>query len=125
MAMATNVRTDTQVRLGTGHVELQPEPWDWRVAPRRGDTASAIWTDYAGLAVHDRFAAYWTRQLQVIALALCNAHLLRNLQEVVELEEAPNGWAARLQRLLHEAHRCARGAAWLSAAPSPPAVGSA
>lgn len=32
--------------------------------------------------------------------ALCNAHLLRNLQEIIELEQALEGWAARLQRLL-------------------------
>lgn len=36
--MATNVRTDKQVRSGNGCVELQPEPWDWHVAARRGDT---------------------------------------------------------------------------------------
>ena len=32
--------------------------------------------------------------------ALCNAHLLRNLEEIVEQE--PDGWAARMQRLLLE-----------------------
>ena len=41
MAMATNVRTDTQVPSSDGRVELQQEPWDWRVAARRGDTDSA------------------------------------------------------------------------------------
>ncbi|MYA06023.1 MAG: Uma2 family endonuclease [Caldilineaceae bacterium SB0664_bin_22] len=41
MAMATNVRADTQVQSGNGRVELQPEPWDWHVAARRGDTDAA------------------------------------------------------------------------------------
>ncbi len=53
----------------------------------RGD----IRQGYAGTAVHDRFAAYG------------NTHLLRNLEEIVELEQAPDGWAARMQRLLLEA----------------------
>ena len=35
--------------------------------------------------------------------ALCNTHLLRNLEEIVELEKEPDGWAARMQRLLLEA----------------------
>ena len=49
--------------------------------------------------------------------ALCNAHLLRNLQEIVEQEEEPHGWAARLQRLLHEARRCARGVRMVTGGP--------
>ena len=53
----------------------------------RGD----IRQGYAGTAVHDRFAAYG------------NTHLLRNLEEIVELEQAPDGWAARMQQLLLEA----------------------
>ncbi len=57
----------------------------------RGD----IWVEYAGTAVHDRFASYLH--------GLCNAHLLRNLEEIVELEQAPDGWAARMQRLLLQA----------------------
>ena len=39
--MAANVRTDTQVPSSDGRVELQQEPWDWRVAARRGDTDAA------------------------------------------------------------------------------------
>ena len=34
--------------------------------------------------------------------AVCNAHLLRNLQEMVKLEQAPDGWAAHMQRQLLE-----------------------
>ena len=32
--------------------------------------------------------------------AVCNAHLLRNLEAIIELEPMPDGWAARMQRLL-------------------------
>ena len=63
----------------------------------RGD----IREGYAGTAVHDRFASYWHAALaDETDHALCNAHLLRNLEEIVELEKAPDGWAARMQRLL-------------------------
>ena len=65
----------------------------------RGD----IWQAYAGTAVHDRFAPYLSRLPDETAHGLCNAHLLRNLEEMVELEKAPDGWAARMQRLLLEA----------------------
>ncbi len=99
---------ETGLRVADGttwlHVLCNAELTCYRLGGR-----GEVWTDYAGIAVHDRFAAYWTRMPQVDAHALCNAHLLRNLQEIVEQEEEPHGWAARLQRLLHEARRCARG----------------
>ncbi len=65
----------------------------------RGD----VWTAHVGVAVHDRFGAYGSRLPQETVHALCNAHLLRNLQEIVELEKAPEGWAARRQQRLLEA----------------------
>ncbi|MCY3659589.1 MAG: IS66 family transposase, partial [Caldilineaceae bacterium] len=64
----------------------------------RGD----IWKAHVGTAVHDRFAPYLSRLPDETAHGLCNAHLLRNLEEIVELEKAPDGWAARMQRLLLE-----------------------
>ena len=70
---------------------------------------------YAGIAVHDRFAAYCRG-----SGPMPSANLLRNLQEIVELEEAPHGWAARLQRLLHEARRCARGFRMVTGGPVAP-----
>ena len=65
----------------------------------RGD----IWVEYAGTAVHDRFASYLRRLPEETAHGLCNAHLLRNLEEIVEWEQEPDGWAARMQALLREA----------------------
>ena len=62
----------------------------------RGD----IWKEHVGTAVHDRFASYLGQLPDETAHGLCNAHLLRNLEEIVELEQAPDGWAARMQRLL-------------------------
>ena len=76
----------------------------------RGD----IREGYAGTVVHDRFAAYWNAALTDETVhALCHAHLLRNLEEIVELEEAPDGWAARRQRWLLAA-RCRPPCAWPS-----------
>ena len=65
----------------------------------RGD----LWTEHIGVAVHDRFGAYTSRLPQETVHVHCNAHRLRNLQEMVELEQAPEGWAARLQRRLLKA----------------------
>ena len=62
----------------------------------RGDIGKA----YVGPAVHDRFASYLSQLPEETAHGLCNAHLLRDLEEIVELEKAPDGWAARMQRRL-------------------------
>jgi len=65
----------------------------------RGD----IRTAHVGVAVHDRFNAYGSRLPQETVHALRNAHRLRNLQEIVELEKVPESWAARRQQRLLEA----------------------
>ena len=52
---------------------------------------------------------------------LCNVHLLGNLQEIVELEKEPDGWAARMQRRLLEARIFA--VHWCEAAAGPLAHG--
>ena len=65
----------------------------------RGD----VWTAYrGGTAVHDRLASYWKLPAGILH-AVCNAHLLRNLEEIVEREPTADSWAARMQRLLLEA----------------------
>ncbi len=76
---------------------------DDRFTHYRLGARSAIWTEYVGIAVHDRLASYWTRLSDETAHGVCNAHLLRNLEEIVELEKAPDGWAAAMQTLLLEA----------------------
>ena len=76
---------------------------DDRFTHYRLGARSAIWAEYTGIAVHDRLASYWTRLSDETAHGVCNAHLLRNLEEIVELEKAPDGWAAAMQTLLREA----------------------
>ena len=74
----------------------------------RGD----VWTAYrGGTAVHDRFVAYFSRLPAGTRHAVCNAHLLRNLEEIVEREPTADSWAARMQRRLLEARDTA--AHWL------------
>ena len=50
----------------------------YRLGPRR-----AVWTEYTGTAARRSIGAG------------CNAHLLRNLEEIVEPEQEKDGWAAR------------------------------
>ena len=49
--------------------------------------------------MHDRFASYRSQLPEETAHGLCKAHLLRNLEAMVEREKAPDGGAARRQRL--------------------------
>ena len=65
-------------------------------------THGEVWKAYTDTAVHDRFTAYLSPRPDEINHGICNAHRLRNLEEIVKLEKAPDGWATRLQRLLRE-----------------------
>ena len=69
----------------------------------RGDVRTAY---RGGTAVHDRLASYWKLPAGILH-AVCNAHLLRNLEEIVEREPTADSWAARMQRLLLEARDAA------------------
>ena len=81
----------------------------------RGD----VWKAYVGTAVHDRFVAYLGQLPDETAHGVCNAHLLRNLEEIVELEKEKDGWAARMQRLLLEARDAAAHRAAATGGPVP------
>ena len=77
------------------HVICDGEHTFYRLGAR-GD----VWTAYrGGTAVHDRLASYWKLPAG-LRHAVCNAHLLRNLEEIVEREPTADSWAARMQRLL-------------------------
>ena len=62
-----------------------------------GSTAAGVLPDFAGVAVHDGYASYWE---YACAHALCNAHILRELQFLIERQQ--QGWAAELAALLRE-----------------------
>jgi transposase len=67
----------------------------YRVSARRG----SLLTNVAGIVVHDHWHPYYT--LKNVLHALCNAHHLRELKALVEIEK--EDWARRMQRLLRRA----------------------
>ena len=67
----------------------------YRVSPRRG----SLWEGIIGIVVHDHWKPYYT--LKGVLHALCNAHHLRELKALIEIEQEP--WALRMQRLLRRA----------------------
>jgi transposase len=67
----------------------------YRVAARRG----SLLADLTGVVVHDHWKPYYT--LKGVLHALCNAHHLRELKALVEIEK--EDWARRMQRLLRRA----------------------
>jgi transposase len=67
----------------------------YRVSARRGSLPA----DLTGIVVHDHWKPYYT--LTGVLHALCNAHHLRELKALVEIEK--EDWARRMQRLLRRA----------------------
>jgi len=77
----------------------------YRVCAKRGSLLSDI-VGVAGVIVHDHWKPYYT--MEGVSHALCNAHHLRELKALVEIEK--EDWARKMQRLL----RCACHAANLA-----------
>ena len=67
----------------------------FRVSPRRGSLADNL----TGIVVHDHWKPYYT--LQGVLHALCNAHHLRELKALIEIEH--EGWAGNMRTLLRRA----------------------
>jgi transposase len=67
----------------------------YRVSARRGSLLAQV----SGIVVHDHWHPYYT--LKGVLHALCNAHHLRELKALVEIEK--EDWARRMQRLLRRA----------------------
>src|ERR1700686_3054848 len=67
----------------------------YRVSPKRGSMPENL----IGIAVHDHWKPYYT--LTGILHALCNAHHLRELKALVEIEK--EDWARKMQRMLRRA----------------------
>jgi transposase len=75
----------------------------YRVSEKRG----ALWKALqGGIIVHDHFKPYFT--LKGAGHALCNAHHLRELKALTEIEKEP--WATKMSRLLLTAARAVRRA---------------
>jgi transposase len=67
----------------------------YRISPKRGSLLS----DVMGIVVHDHWKPYYT--MEGVLHALCNAHHLRELQALVDIEKEE--WARRMQCLLRRA----------------------
>jgi len=67
----------------------------YRVAAKRGSVLSGI----VGIIVHDHWKPYYT--MTGVLHALCNAHHLRELKALVEIEKEE--WARKMQSLLRRA----------------------
>src|SRR6202790_2959999 len=67
----------------------------YRVPPKRGSLLENV----LGIVVHDHWKPYYT--LKGVLHALCNAHHLRELKALVEIEK--EDWARKMQRLLRRA----------------------
>jgi len=67
----------------------------YRVCTKRG----SLLADVAGIVVHDHWKPYYT--MPGVLHALCNAHHLRELKALVEIEK--EDWARQMQRLLRRA----------------------
>jgi transposase len=67
----------------------------YRVSVRRGSLLAGV----VGTIVHDHWKPYFT--MQGVLHALCNAHHLRELKALIEIEK--EDWALRMQRLLRRA----------------------
>lgn len=67
----------------------------YRVSPKRGSLLENV----LGIVVHDHWKPYYT--LKGVLHALCNAHHLRELQALVDIEK--EDWARKMQRLLQRA----------------------
>jgi transposase len=67
----------------------------YRVSAKRGSLLAKV----TGIVVHDHWKPYYT--MTGVLHALCNAHHLRELKALVEIEK--EDWACKMQRLLRRA----------------------
>ena len=96
-------RSSTWMRPASGSAARRsgctspPPSWltFYRISPKRGSLLANV----TGIVVHDHWKPYYT--LPGVLHALCNAHHLRELKALVEIEK--EDWARRMQRLLRRA----------------------
>jgi transposase len=95
----TGIRCDQKTQWI--HTNSTPEQTLYTIHPKRGREALDainILPTYTGVSVHDRYASYDGYPCQH---ALCNAHLLRDLQRVSEDDQ--KDWAIHMKDLLLDA----------------------
>lgn len=93
----TGLRVDGRTRWQ--HVICSPAMSHFRMGSGRGDLLSGV----SGIAVHDNWASYG--RMEGVEHALCNAHHMRELQALVDIEK--ENWASAMQTILLEARKAA------------------
>jgi transposase len=84
------------------HVASTVELTHYRVSPKRASLPSIT----SGIVVHDHLKSYYT--MIGVTHSLCNAHHLRELKALIEIEKEP--WANKMDHLLRRANRAVRRA---------------
>ena len=105
-AAAVKHLDETGFRIGgkTQWLHVICTPWltFYRTSTRRGSLLAGL----VGCLVHDHWGPYF--KLGGVLHGMCNAHHLRELQALVDIEQ--EDWARRMQQLLRWAHRAVRSA---------------
>jgi transposase len=83
------------------HVACTPLLAFYRVSSKRGSLLTVL----SGCIVHHHWKPYFTPNN--VVHALCNAHHLRELQALIDIEK--EDWSGQMQRLLHRAHHAWAG----------------
>jgi transposase len=98
-AAAVKHMDETGFRIGgkTQWLHIASTVWltFYRTAAKRGSLLANV----TGIVVHDHWKPYYT--MTGVLHALCNAHHLRELKALVEIEK--EDWAGKMQRLLRRA----------------------
>jgi len=87
----------------------------YRVSEKRGAIAEGL---EGGVVVHDHFKPYYG--LTGVAHAFCNAHHLRELKALIEIDKEP--WAKDMSEVLVEANEAVRAAREAGETALPPAA---
>ena len=85
------------------HTASTPALTSYRVTEKRGEVTEGL---EGGVIVHDHFKPYYS--LPGVGHALCNAHHLRELKALIEIEKEP--WARQMRDLLVDAVKAVREA---------------
>jgi hypothetical protein len=85
------------------HTASTPTLTSYRVTEKRGEVTEGL---EGGVIVHDHFKPYYS--LPGVAHALCNAHHLRELQALIEIEK--EAWARQMRDVLLDGLKAVREA---------------
>ena len=120
LAIPVACMDETGLRLAEGttwlHVICNADLTLYRLGGR-----GEVWTAYAGVAVHDRFAAYWTRLPQVVAHApSATPTCCATCRRFWSWRRSPTGGRPACSACCTRPAAVPGGSAWSPAAPSPP-----